>query len=149
MKKTYKTVSVYVDKQNDLIAIPHGESDKYSLAELDIVLALSAPYTDEDLEAFLLEAYGKCYSQKSNDTTNVSPLEKYLNVKGYSKAIKNRRVVLLHWFKENGYEIVPTNKIPRRGYDHIEEKTFKIGKEIKDKNLSNAFKEAMQLSTTD
>lgn len=148
MKVTYKTVLVYVDEKDNIIAIPTGESDKYGLMGLDIVFELNLPYSDEQLEVFLKGVMDKCYSKKADDSAELSTLEKFLKIKGFAKAVKCRRLINFDWFKESGYAIVPTNKKPKQGYVHMEDKIIKLGKEPNEGELSKAFKEAMKLSTT-
>lgn len=53
MDKEFYTISVYVDKDENLIGIPCGESDKYGIADIDTVMLLKAPYTDKALETIL------------------------------------------------------------------------------------------------
>ncbi|MDD2372739.1 MAG: hypothetical protein PHI03_13845 [Bacteroidales bacterium] len=148
MKITYKTVNVYVDEKDNLLALPTGESDKYGLKNLDIVFQLSSPYNDSQLEQFLIAAMDKCYSLKADDTPGPTVLEKHLGIKGYAKAVKSRRLVNYDWVLNSGYVVIPTNKKPRQGFVHQEDKTIKLGKELKTGELAKAFREAMQLSTT-
>lgn len=148
MKATYKTLMVYIDENENILAIPTGESVKYGIMGLDMVFEINVPYSDQQLEIFLKGAIDKCYSQKADDSTEFSSLEKHLNVKGFAKVVKNRRLVNFDWYKDSGYEIVPTIKKTRQGFVHIEEKIIKLGKELKDGELPNAFRQAMKLSTT-
>lgn len=145
---TYKSVSVYVDKDDNVIAIPQGNSKKYCLAGLDIIFELNKPYSDNQLEKLLRSAMNKCYSEESNDSSEISPLEKHLKVKGFAKAVQNRRLVGFDWYDDAGYVVIPTHKKPRQGFVHMEDKTIKLGKELKEGELSKAFKEAAKLSIT-
>src|SRR5690606_26594032 len=126
---TYKIVTVYVDKNDNLIAIPSGESEKYGIKELDITFQLTSPYSDEELEICLMSALNKSYSQKADDSS-ISSIEKTLNVKGFEKAVRNRKVVLFEWLEDEGYFVTPTNKLPRRGFVHVEDKKAGLGKVI-------------------
>ncbi|MGI6712264.1 MAG: hypothetical protein ACOX4L_06015 [Bacillota bacterium] len=147
MKITYKAVSVYVDEKDNLIVLPSGESDKYGLMDLDIVFQLDSPYSDNQLEQLLIDVMDKCYSQKADDTPGPTVLEKYLGVKGYAKAVKNRRFVSFEWFLASGYVVIPTNKVPKHVFVLQEDKAIKLGKVFKSGELARAFREAMQLST--
>lgn len=147
MDITYKVVLVYIDTNNNLIAIPTGESQKYGLRGLDIVSQLFSPYSDEQLELFLLDSLAKCYSQMVDDSIDTSSLEKFLNVKGAAKAEKNRKLVNFEWFKISGYSVMPTNKISKRGFVHIEDKKIELGFVLKEGDLAGAFRKSMQLST--
>lgn len=148
MKVTYKSVIVYIDKDDTIIAIPMGKSKKYCIAGIDLVLEIKKPYSDMELELFLKEAIDKCYSMKSDDSSEVSSLEKYLDIKGFAKAVKNRRVISFGWYYDIGYVLVPTHKKPRQGFVHMEDKTIKLGQELKEGELSKAFKEVAELSIT-
>jgi len=90
----------------------------------------------------------KCYSKESDDSSEISPLEKHLKIKGYSKAVKNRRLIGFDWHHDTGYELIPTHKKPRQGFVYIEDKTIKIGKELKEGELSKAFWEVARISIT-
>lgn len=52
----YKDVSIYIDKNGTIIAIPLGKSKIYGIAEIDLIFELKGPYTDEELEVFLMGA---------------------------------------------------------------------------------------------
>ena len=53
MDREFYTISVYVDKDENLIGIPCGDSDKYGIADIDTVMLLKAPYTDSALENYI------------------------------------------------------------------------------------------------
>ena len=67
MDKEFYTISVYVDKDENLIGIPCGESDKYGIADIDTVMLLKAPYTDKALENYINKVLDACYTKKHND----------------------------------------------------------------------------------
>ena len=50
MEREFYTISVYVDKDENLIGIPCGESEKYGIADIDTVLLLKAPYSAVEVE---------------------------------------------------------------------------------------------------
>ena len=53
MEREFYTISVYVDKDENLIGIPCGESEKYGIADIDTVLLLKAPYSAVEVENLL------------------------------------------------------------------------------------------------
>jgi len=144
MEHAFKNVDVYVDNSENLIAIPHGHSKKYSMAGLDIILTLSSPYDDEQLAIFLEDAMSKCFCQEADDNSGLSSLEKHLQIKGYSKATKSRRLVGFEWFADQGYVLMPTQK--KRGFVHMEDKKINLGHEVSKETLAAAFREAMAIS---
>ena len=150
MKITYRVVQAYVDEKDNLIVIPTGESKKFGRAimGLDIINQLNMPYSDEELENTLKSAFSQCFTNEPDDTTNISSLEKFLKIKGYAKAVKNRRLVVCKWDCDDGYIITPTKKVPKEGFVHMKDNKIVLGKELKDGELSKAFKEAMKLSST-
>ena len=60
MERDFYTISVYVDKDENLIGIPCGESDKYGIADIDTVLLLKAPYKAEEVEDFIEKVFDAC-----------------------------------------------------------------------------------------
>jgi hypothetical protein len=147
MEASYKAVMVYIDEEENLIAIPIGISDKYGLAGLNLLFGLRAPYNDKQIEFLLSCSMDKCYSEKADDTAKESVLEKFLNVKGFENAVKKRRLVNYEWVEDSGYKIIPTNKKPQQGFVHLENETIRLGKEIKNGELAKAFRAAIQLSS--
>ena len=81
MERDFYTISVYVDKDENLIGIPCGESDKYQIADIDTVLLLKAPYSDKAIEQFIDKVIDACYTKKHNDNSNVSTIERYTKKK--------------------------------------------------------------------
>ena len=60
--KDFATISVYVDKDENLIGIPCGESEKYGIADIDTLMLLKAPYAASQVENFIVQVFGACYS---------------------------------------------------------------------------------------
>ena len=76
-KRDFSTISVYIDKDENMIGIPCGESDKYGIADIDKVVLLKAPYSDTQIENFVEEVISYCYTKKHNDSSPLSTIEKY------------------------------------------------------------------------
>ena len=148
MEPIYKTIFIYVDEKDNLIAIPTGESEKFGLMGLDIINQLNIPYTDEELESLLINTLAQCYSKKADDSTNVSSLERFLGVKGFTTAVKKRRLVAFSWRYDKGYYITPTNKIPKRGFVDMVDNELILGTELKYGVLARKFREAMKIATS-
>ena len=53
-EKDFSTISVYIDEDENMIGIPCGESDKYGIADIDKVVLLKAPYSDSQIENFVI-----------------------------------------------------------------------------------------------
>ncbi|CAM4134010.1 hypothetical protein [Saccharibacillus endophyticus] len=117
---TSKTISVYVDKKENLIIVPTGIwVPRGAVIDIDSIFELKFPYKKEELEEGLKKGFGSCYSQKVEaEFPEQSAIEKYLKVKSYNQAVKGRKLVSCRWTPEDGYEITPTRKIPRRGFVH-------------------------------
>lgn len=144
----FRIVNIYVDKYNNMLAIPIGQSKKLNgaIVDLDIVNELQFPYSDEYLEDVLKKTLNQCFSQVPNDTTNVSSLERYLNVKGFSKAVKDKKLVVFGWNCDEGYYVIPTNKVPKRGFVDIEDRKLYLGDELKVGVLAKAIKESILIA---
>lgn len=114
------TISVYVDEKENLIGIPCGLSEKYGIADIDVVLRLKAPYSDERLEQYIEEIMASCYTKAHNDASDYSTIEKYRKIKGFLEATKD--LTLLTIVKtETGYSIMPTFNDYERGPLAIED----------------------------
>jgi len=148
MEIIYKFVNVYVDESDNLIAFPTGESEIFGTKDLDIANVLNTPYSDNELENLLIETLNQCYSQKPNDTENSSFVERLLKVKGYEKAVKNRKLIGVNWNSDKGYSVIPTRKVPKQGYIDMENAEIFVGKNFKSGELAKAFKEAILMSNS-
>ena len=93
MDREFYTASVYVDKDENLIGIPCGESDKYGIADIDTVLLLKAPYTDEALEKYIDKVFDACYTKKHNDNVETSTIERYTKKKGFVNATSDYTMI--------------------------------------------------------
>lgn len=107
MEKEFYTISVYVDKDENLIGIPCGESDKYGIADIDTVLLLKAPYTDKALEAYIEKVINACYTKKHNDNSDVSTIERYTKKKGFVNATADFTMISIVKTKTS-YSLMPT-----------------------------------------
>ncbi len=107
MEKEFYTISVYVDKDENMIGIPCGESEKYGIADIDKVVLLKAPYTDEQIESFIEEVISYCYTKKHNDDNPLSTIEKYTKKKGFVNATADLTLLSIVKMKEN-YSLMPT-----------------------------------------
>ena len=147
MNFDYRLVNIYADPNNNLLIISNGQSQKWGgvTAEIDVVNQIAFPYSDEEVEEALIKAMKLCYT-KNPDDDDSSPIEKFLKVKGYSKAVKDKKLVCFRWDIDDGYYLIPTEKIPKRGFVHLEDKTIRLGKAIEKGKLAISFKEALKLS---
>lgn len=107
MERDFYTISVYVDKDENLIGIPCGESDKYQIADIDTVLLLKAPYSDKAIEQFIDKVIDACYTKKHNDNSNVSTIERYTKKKGFINATKDLTLITIVKTKQS-YSLMPT-----------------------------------------
>jgi len=107
MEREFYTISVYVDKDENLIGIPCGESEKYGIADIDTVLLLKAPYSAVEVEKFIEKVIGACYTKKHNDYSPVSTIERYTKKKGFVEATADLTLISIVKTKET-YSIMPT-----------------------------------------
>lgn len=148
MNFDFKSVNIYVDKMNNIFAVPTGISNKHggAIMEINKVQVINSPYTDNQIEELLISALDQCFTLIPDENSSQTPLEKYLSIKGYSKAVKDKKLIKLSWNDEDGYFITPTEKIPRRGYVHLKKERIDLGNNIIDCNLANAVKEGIKKS---
>ena len=114
MDKEFYTISVYIDKDENLIGIPCGESEKYGIADIDTVLLLKAPYSASEVENFIDKVFEACYTKKHNDENPVSTIERYTKKKGFVEATADLTLISLVK-TENTYSIMPTFNDWERG----------------------------------
>lgn len=107
MEREFYTISVYVDKDENLIGIPCGESEKYGIADIDTVMLLKAPYSAKEVEKFIDKVIDACYTKKHNDESPVSTIEKYTKKKGFVEATADLTLISIVKTKET-YSIMPT-----------------------------------------
>lgn len=107
MDRDFYTISVYVDENENLIGIPCGESTKYGIADIDTVMLLKAPYTDDALEAYIEKVLNACYTKKHNDNSNVSTIERYTKKQGFVNATADFTMISIVKTRTN-YSLMPT-----------------------------------------
>ncbi len=107
MEREFYTISVYVDKDENLIGIPCGESEKYGIADIDTVLLLKAPYSAKQTETFIEKVFNACYTKKHNDDSPVSTIERYTKKSGFVEATSDLTLISLVKTPQT-YSIMPT-----------------------------------------
>ena len=107
MDREFYTISVYVDKDENLIGIPCGDSDKYGIADIDTVMLLKAPYSDDALEKYINKVLDACYTKKHNDNVETSTIERYTKKKGFVNATKDFTMISIVKTRTN-YSLMPT-----------------------------------------
>ena len=107
MDREFYTISVYVDKDENLIGIPCGDSDKYGIADIDTVLLLKAPYTDRQLETYIDKVLDACYTKKHNDSVPTSTIERYAKKTGFVNATADYTLISIVKM-QTGYSLMPT-----------------------------------------
>jgi len=63
-----------------------------------------------------------------------------LNIKEFSKAVKDKKLIIFGWDCDEGYYVVLTQKVPKQGFVHIEEKKLYLGKKLIDGALAKVYK---------
>lgn len=155
MKKyDYKKACIYVDKGDNLIGVPFGESKFNYLKALNLAFPLEFPYDDNTLEQFLIMVLNKSHSIHVDEESKSCGLAQYLGVKSYDKAEKNRKVIQFFYTDKDGYSIIPTQKglgksRNEKGYRYNEEDIINLGLDPQVGELAKAFYKAVTLSTTD
>jgi hypothetical protein len=153
MVHDYKVVIIYADALNNLYIIPNSEKEMVgvvggAIAEMDVVNYIAYPYTEEILEETVFSTFEQCHTEVPQWPNGLGPMEQFLNIKGYARAVKGKRYVELCWDIDEGYSVIPTNKIKRQGYIHQVEQKIALGKTIKKGKLATAIKIALSLSIT-
>lgn len=142
----YRTVHIYVDKNDKLTFIPTGNSKKWNATTdlRDLSIELIPPYTDTDIENKLDDAMKLCFSYEPDDVSYNTVTEKANASKAYNKQVKGKRLISLNWYKDEGFIITPYKKAKDRGYDAIKEKSILVGISPTTGALANAISEAIK-----
>lgn len=125
----FKNVRIYYDVKGTIYLIPTGISRKFNVPmDIHIVNTLVQPITEDELDALLYKTLDQCYSLYPEEDS-ISPIERFLKVRGYSKAVKDKKYVSLGWNTFEGYSVTPTQRSKgKKGYVHLESltKTFTL-----------------------
>lgn len=144
MEKEFYTISVYVDKDENMIGIPCGESDTYGIADIDKVVLLNAPYTDKQIESFIEEVISYCYTKKHNDASPVSTIEKYTKKKGFVNATADFTLISIVKTKTN-YSLMPTFNDYEKGPLAIDDDERILMNPYKEGELAEIIKDFIQV----
>lgn len=144
MEKDFYTISVYVDKDENMIGIPCGESEKYGIADIDKVVLLNAPYTDKQIERFIEEVISYCYTKKHNDSSPVSTIEKYTKRKGFVHATADLTLLSIVKTKTN-YSLMPTFNDYEKGPLAIDDDERILMNPYKEGELAQVIKDFIQV----
>lgn len=146
MDYLFRSIIIYVDPKDNLIIIPTGYSEKTYTIGIDLVSQLDAPYNDEEIEHAIKTAYDQCFTKKPDENIKETPIERFLKVKGYKKAVKDKKVINFFWNVDEGYTITPTKMIPKQGYAHMIDRAFRLGHNPQKGEIAKAIREAMKIS---
>lgn len=136
----FKYIQVYADVCDNLILVPTGFNKEGLLMGIDMVIRLDSPYTDEQLETAIFEAMNNCFLKEADAA---SGLERHLGVKGYAKAVKDRRLVIIRREKGVGY-IINSSIKNRENYVFNEE--INLGEVLEEGIVAKAFRQALAMS---
>lgn len=120
-----------------------------AIIDIDIPHKLNVPYNDNKLEDEIDNALKDCYSKEADGISKYTAIEKVLNIKGWEKAVADKKLVILLWNENEGYQIMPMKKEPKpkRGYTAIEEQIIKLEKHFVPGELAKAVRVAIKIST--
>lgn len=144
MEHNFQTISVYVDKEDTLIGIPCGESDKYGIADIDTVMLLKAPYSDKAIESYIEKVLNACFTKKHNDRVATSTIERYSKIDGFVEATKQYTMISI--VKSNGvYSLMAAFNDPEKGPIVIDEDERIVPVKYKEGDLAEHIKDFIQV----
>lgn len=114
MTHDFQTISVYIDKDETLIGIPCGESDRYGIADIDTIMLLKAPYTDKALESYIEKVLNACFSKKHNDKEPRSTIERYTGKSSFVEATSEFTMISIVKTKVS-YSLMAAFNDPEKG----------------------------------
>ena len=149
MNNEFRSISVYFNESNLLIGIPSTLTVKFdALVGIDSITNIQYPYTNDQLEDFILGVLNRCYTIYLEDIPKVSAIQQFTGTKSYKSSVKNLGLVSAHWLENEGYTITPTwqNAKMRNAFHDIEDKAIKLPEDYKPGELAMAFRKAMEMS---
>ncbi|WP_106769025.1 hypothetical protein [Paenibacillus faecalis] len=141
-----KILNIYVDSEKLYICSTQTVNKTYETVEKGFITELNSLSSEGELQAALFESLKNCNLELLDENPEVSSLEKHLGVKGYDKAIKDKKGVTLFLVPKEGYSITPTEKY-RWGYMGIgDEIHLSVEDALVNNNLAKAVLQAISLS---
>lgn len=154
MNYTFKKISIFIDPIGNLIILPTTVAEMRgvtggAIVDIDVPHQINVPYSDEELEDELMKAMEECYSKEADVKSNTTAIEKVLNIKGWEKAVKDKKLVDFSWTEDGGYKVTPTRKEhkPKRGYTYLSAQSIMLGKQFAPGELAKSVRKAIEIST--
>jgi hypothetical protein len=141
----FKSVSIYVTANEDLLVLSRGISKKWGgfIMDLERHRFLERGFTDDMLETCVLEAFDDWNTIEPAEELKPTAIEKILHIKGYVKAVKHMSYICVEWDSDEGYKIIPTKNNGKKGFVHLENEAVNIGDTVRDGNLAHAIRTAI------
>lgn len=139
LTNSFWSVSIYIDKDENLVGIPCGLSEKYGVSDIDVVLRLTAPYSDEKLEKYIQQVIDACYTKTHNDQSEYSTMEKFTKKKGFVNATADYTLVSIVKADEK-YSIMPAFNDFERGPVIIDDDEVVLPADFSKGEMANAFR---------
>jgi hypothetical protein len=150
MEYTYKSASVYADIKENVWIIPSGANERWGgTSDIDIVHYLGSPYSNYELGTTLMTALAECYSKKPDLDSKSTVIERFLHIKGYAKAVIDKKFFSVEWKAKEGYKVIPTRQEhkPKKGFLYMNDRIIRIKQEPSPEELAEAVREAIRIST--
>ena len=148
--KDFRRISVYFDKDFNLIGVPSTIIKKLNVfIDITSIICLNSPYCDEELESFLKKVIELCFSQSVKECPKKSALQIFRGVKSHAASIKGLGLVSIGWNKNEGYTITPTwrNTKLKNAFLHLDNKSLQVSNSYCDNELAKMFRRVLELST--
>ncbi|MCL1877101.1 hypothetical protein FWF74_03655 [Candidatus Saccharibacteria bacterium] len=152
MKITFACVSLYIDRDETIYAIPCGwdrvtQKTVVGVSDVDLLFILKQPYTDDDIEAFLHNAIENCY--KKEREPGPGALEKHFGFKSWVRATRGLKYIYFSFVKKEGYRLRASVKTPHRGYTMPQNNWIYMDLNPQKGELAVAFRKALAESKLD
>lgn len=145
MKNEYKITFLYYDDE-ELIAIPCGKSERYTLSAINLCFCFPLPLTEVTAKRLFDRVLNACYCMPADDTSQRSVIGYYANLRSFRKVMEKYRLVHLEYFpNEKSYYLVPTFR-DKTGYLYQKDLRILVSDKMAPEDLLCAFKRAMELS---
>lgn len=145
MKNEYKFTSLYYDNE-ELIAIPCGKSERFTLAEINLCFCFPLPLTEATAKRLFDRVLNACYRMPADDTSQRSVIGYYANLRSFHKVMEKYRLVHLEYFpKEKSYYLTPTFR-DKTGYLLQDDLRILVSDKMAPEDLLCAFQQVMELS---
>lgn len=136
---SFWSISIYIDKDENLVGVPCGLSEENGVSDIDVVLRLASPYSDQQLEKYIEKVIDACYTKVHNDESEYSTMEKFTKKKGFANATSDYTLISIVKTKDS-FSIMPAFNDFERGPVMIDDDEVMLPIKFSKGDMANALR---------